>query len=699
MTHSSAAPARRRWRTALGALAAGALLAALGAAPASAASSIQCIVKGDPGNPAVANIDDSVGIDVAFTGDFPDVVVGQPFAITPAVNYNLSNEYLVSLGQRGLLATGRNTFGGLTFWVAVSATNTVEQRQILRATVAPSTSRPIVVDWDPAANGGAGAVTVQRYTVSGDPAVWTPTGSPTPNLVGTTTLNSTGINWTPTSAAPVEFSVAAAGTLGSLKVQEQWLRNNDTARAPAGDVDQLVRALAYGSVYARVRIGDEGTARGRTSLDCLPGAAYLLEPTIAYSEQGNLPPVDGGDRGRYTVHAGSPPAIASVTPEATLKRFQCIDHLGRYRGREINGYDLGFSAPATGVYEPGKPYALRGATGQIVIHSPMVKGLYANLYSYRSLPADGRLDQPFRLWAAVQGENTAEGVQFLPVEGRWQASFVDPDGVVGSGDEVFPASTVTFALPDSTWTPTGNGDVRFSIAAPGQIPTLTLVGFGHSGDAGAIFPMSPYGSVFIRAETGRYGASIDCLEGSIRIANPAIGFSNLGRNSPDVLIPTPVPAGSPPTGRTVPSGSAGRYAIAHTAGAPFAIVPAKVAEAAPKPQPKPSKPAITSRGLTVTRGGAVKVALSCPRGGPVCKGTVKVRTAFRVRLRRGAKKRFVVAGRGKRYTIAAGARKSVSLKVTRAAKKLLDRNGRLSVRIIVDPSDGPAKSKKVALRD
>ncbi len=695
MSHSSAAPARRRWRTALGALAAGALLAALGAAPASAASSFQCIVKG-AADPAVSDVDATLGVDVAFTGDYPDVVVGQPFAISPSVNYNLSNAYLVSLGKRGLLATGDNTFNGLTFWVAVAASNTVEQRQVLRATVAGSTSSPIVVTWDPTGNGGDGAISVQRFrTVS---RVLTPNGSPTPNLAGTASLNSTGIAWTPAGAAPVEFSVAPAGTLGAVKVREQWLRATDATTAPAGDVDPLVRAFPYGSVYARLRIGNAAPSDGRTSLDCLSGSAYLLEPTIAYSEQGNVLPADGGDRGRYTVQASASGTFTSVTPEATLKRFQCVDHLGRYRSREINGYDVGFAVPSVGVYEARKPYALRGATGRIVIHSAMVKGLYANLYSYRSLPADGRLDQPFRLWAAVRGENTTEGVQFLLVEGRWQASFVDPDGVVGSGDEVFPASTVTFDLPDSTWTPTGGGDVRFSIAAPGQIPTLTLVGFGHSGDAGAVFPMSPYGSVFIRAETGRYGASIDCLEGSIRVADPAIGFSNLGRNSPDVQIPTPVPAGSPPTGRTVPSGSAGRYAIAHTPGAPFAIVPAKVADA--KPKPAPSKPAIASRGLAIARGGTLKVALSCPRGGPVCKGTVKVQTANRVRLRRGARKRILVAGLGKRYTLAAGARTQISLTATRAAKQLLARNGgTLSVRIVVDPSDGPASSKKVTLRD
>ena len=118
----------------------------------------------------------------------------------------------------------------------------------------------------------------------------------------------------------------------------------------------------------------------------------------------------------------------------------------------------------------------------------------------------------------------------------------------------------------------------------------------------------PYGAVFMRAETGRYGASIDCLEGSIRVADAAIAFSNLGRNSPDVQIPTPVPAGSPPTGRTVPSGSAGRYAIAHTAGAPFAIVPAAASRRRRSRSPlEAGRPSRSSR----SRGRKVALARGC----------------------------------------------------------------------------------------
>ena len=59
--------------------------------------------------------------------------------------------------------------------------------------------------------------------------------------------------------------------------------------------------------------------------------------------------------------------------------------------------------------------------------------------------------------------------------------------------------------------------------------------------------MNPYGSFFVRAETGRYGESIDCLEGTIDFADTAIARSNLGRLSPTIRIPTPVAAGAPPT--------------------------------------------------------------------------------------------------------------------------------------------------------
>jgi len=595
----------RRAAAAVSALAAGVAIAAT-AGQAAAASPFVCIDPTAVDDAAVSNVTSDVDLDVTFASDFPDVVVGQPFAIQPVVRYSLGNDYLRGLAEAGILAPGENNLNGITFWVAVSATNTVEERQVLRATVNASSNIRVHV-------GAGNAVEVRRYSNG------VISGTPTPNLTGTATLNSTGITWTPKSAAPVTFSVAPAGSMGQLPVAAQWLRNNPTATAPTGPNanEYLAAARPYGSVYLRLRFGDAGgngggvdpatvpDSSGRSSLDCVAGNAYLAGGTYAtghpdagqpirYSEAGNVAPGTAnpplGDRGRYTVNAATPPTIASTVPETTAKPFVCIDGLGRYGlGREINQYDIRITAPDPGAYTAGTPYTLKGVGVQATVSSVMIKGLYSNLLSYESLPSGGHLDQPLTIWVAIAGANTREGTQVVKGEARWQASFVDPDGVSGSGDETFPASVVSIALPDTTWTPTGAGSIAFSVAAPGQIPALTLTGRGHSGDAGAVFPMSPYGSVFVRAETGRYGESIDCLEGTIRIADPSIAFSNLGRGSAAVRIPTPVAAGAPPATTTVPSGSAGRYAIAHSAAAPFAVVPgsgaiAKVKTAAAKPR-------------------------------------------------------------------------------------------------------------------
>ncbi len=42
-------------------------------------------------------------------------------------------------------------------------------------------------------------------------------------------------------------------------------------------------------------------------------------------------------------------------------------------------------------------------------------------------------------------------------------------------------STLSYTVPPTTWTPSGNGPLAFSVAAPAQLPELTLVGFGHCG--------------------------------------------------------------------------------------------------------------------------------------------------------------------------------------------------------------------------
>jgi hypothetical protein len=674
---------RRNTLTALAVIIGGTLAAG---APAHAATAFSCIGAG----PATDNIAPGVELNVAFAGDFPEVVTGRRFTISPTVQYKLSNAYLKRLGEAGLLADGENKLGGMTFWVPIAAGNTVEGRQNVRAVVNSSANTRVL--W----NAATQTATVQRYTTSA--GVTTPTGAPMDDLAGTANLSAANVYWTPQSAAPVDFSVAAVGTLGSVKVSEQWRRATDGLPAPtdaviggpsAGlDVDPLVAARPYGNVYWRLRLGTN-----RTSLDCASGSIAILNSSIAYKEAGNVPVAAGGDSGRYTVLAAAAPRFASVVPSATAKSFACIDGLGRYVNREINAYDIALRSPAPGAYTPGQPYTLRGVEFSVTLPAVMLKGLYSNLLSYQSLPADGHIDKPLRIWLALQGAGTTQGVQTVLVEGRWQADFDDPDGIAGSGDETFPNVALHYTLPDSTWTPSGSGPISFSVAAPAQLPELQLFGFGHSGDAGAQFPMNPYGSIFVRAETGRYGESIDCLEGTIDYANTQIAISNLGRLSPDIKIPEPVAPGAPATGRTVAAGSQGRYAISHTPSAPFAVV-GPVATPLAAPKPVVSKATVRSTKLRVKKR-KVALALGCEGSATACTGTVSVKSTSKVTVGKG--KKVVSVTKALKYTVAANAKKTVSLTLTSQAKSLLKKRKKLGVTITIKPTSGAAVTRKLTL--
>lgn len=715
-------PQRARRRRLLGLLAASTVATAVAAAPAPAATDVQCI--GPVGaDPAADNVipESDLNLRVAGVADFGDVIVGRRFSYAPQIQYDLKNAYLVRLGKAGLLADGENKLGGITFWVAIRATNTLEQRQVLRAVVNPSANVRVI--WDAASE----TARVQRYTNAG-----APNGPATPNLAGTVNLNTAVTSWTPTSTAPVEFSVVPPGQLGEFNVQAQWRRANATAAAPQDsvfsspavpDVDPLTTVRPYGSFYARVRIGNHGARGGRSSLDCVSGGASLLNGTIAYAERGNVPPADGGDRGRYTILSAPAPAFARVTPMAQAREMTCIDGLGRFISREINSYEMKLSTGALPAFTPGEPYVLSGAKLDVTVHEAMMKGLYNNLSVYQSLPADGRLDQPFTLWLQLKATNTVEGEQLVKIEARWQATFVDPDGVPGSGDESYPAAKLRFDVPASTWTPTGDGPIAFSIGAPGQIPELTLVGRGHSGDAGAVFPMYPYGSLFIRAETGRYGASIDCLEGTIDIADPTIGFSNLGRRAPEPRIPTPVPAGAPPATTTVPAGSGGRYAITHQPKAPFAIAPAPVAPAgltigdvpaptvaavaaplAPAPTASPAAKAPSlqvvglKRGAVSAKGRKLRVRIGCPAGAATCTGTIALRSRSRLQVGTGTAKKVQTLAASRTFTVAPGAAKTYTLSLSKAGSALLRSRRSVAATLTVSPAGAQAVSQRITLR-
>jgi len=732
MTRSSRTSSRRGRAVVA---AAGALVCLLSAGTAQAATPYACIGGAGPDTGLSPDIA-AAKLAVSYTGDLPDVVVGKAFSIRPRVNYTLTNAYLKQLGDAGALQDGDNNLNAITFWVKVKVTNTVEETQLMRGVVAGTFGRhngtsqlgdrtrtATRIHWDDATD----TATVRHY--NRDAAEGDNLQRTEQDLSGTLELDATGISWTPTSTAPVAVSVAPAGTMGALPVAAQWRRANATSAAPTlpdptnpvgspattvADKDPLTKAYPYGSVYARLSVGnasgDTWDGVRRVSLDCVPGDVTVANSTIPYRETGDRAPTGDapvGDAGRFQLLLSTPEVLAATTPAAAGKPLTCLDHLGSFRNREVNGYEIGFRSPAPGTFTAGTPYTLAGTALDITIDPVMLKELYANLVNYESLPESQTLTKPLRIWLALEGRNTVEGVQQVLVSAPWSAQFVDPDGEPGSGDEKFPPAKNTFTVPATTWTPTGAGPVEVGLARPETLsPIVGLTGFGHSGDAGAVYDAYPYGSLYVRAETGRYGATLDCLRGDIAVTDPTIARSNLGRRPPTPQIPTPVPAGAPASGTMTNAGSGGRYTITPAAFAPIVVVPAAAAPApapaapvTPAPVRVVGAPSIATSSLKPSTSGRLAVQVGCPATATVdCVGRVKVRTVSRLALRKGARKVLVTLTEVRSYKVRPGSRTSYALALGKNGKAALKGRSSLAALIVVTPTTGKSVTKRVTVR-
>ena len=443
-----------------------------------------------------------------------------------------------------------------------------------------------------------------------------------------------------------------------------------------------------------MRLGETG----RTSLDCVDGQrSPSQDSSIAYNGGGQRPPAPNGGDAAATSCSPRPRRVRDrSSPRATAKSFSCIDGLGRYVSRELNAYDIKLSAPAQPApTRRGSRTRCSGVKVDITLPAVMLKGLYSNLLNYQSLPAGGVIDQPLKIWVAVQGANTTQGVQTVLVEGRWSAELPRSGRRCRArGDESFPDVELSYTLPDSTWTPTGNGPIAFSVAAPAQIPELTLVGFGHSGDAGAVFPMNPYGSFFVRAETGRYGASIDCLEGTIDFADTSIALSNLGRLSPTVRIPTPVAAGAPPTDVD------GARGLRRAATRSCTSRARRSRSSRPWQAPAPAARLGRQAGRRGQRSATVKssklrISFSCDR-----RGLRRHREGgdHRSPPLKSASSRSCDLTKAVKYSVAANGTATVSINLTKDAKALLKKSKKVGVTITVTPASGATFTRKLTLK-
>jgi 6-phosphogluconolactonase (cycloisomerase 2 family) len=102
---------------------------------------------------------------------------------------------------------------------------------------------------------------------------------------------------------------------------------------------------------------------------------------------------------------------------------------------------------------------------------------------------------------------------------------------------------------------------------------------------------------------------------------------------------------------------------------------------------------ISRRTLLLSRSGHVRVALTCPAGGPDCSGAVTIRRAAAT----GAARRPVLLG-ARRFTAAAGTTRSVAIRLSRRGRAFVRRAGRLRVRVSVKPAGARPTRRLVALR-
>lgn len=120
--------------------------------------------------------------------------------------------------------------------------------------------------------------------------------------------------------------------------------------------------------------------------------------------------------------------------------------------------------------------------------------------------------------------------------------------------------------------------------------------------------------------------------------------------------------------------------------------------AAPAPAPVPAtRPSARIRSSALRyRKGRVAVSVSCGAGKSRCTGTLRVRTASRVKV--GSKRRTVTIVQA-RYSVAPGRSKAVSARPTASGRSLLRRTRKVRVRVSVDPKGaGATRSRTVTLR-
>lgn len=466
--------------------------------------------------------------------------------------------------------------------------------------------------------------------------------------------------WTATGG-PVEVSQAPRGAVGGT--------------LPTGPNNAL-RSVS-GSAVIAVNFPPPTTAR--VTLDCAP--SVLTPPTFA-SIPGprNNQCLSSAGRALSGTAAGVPVGVS----------------------RELDPLGIALTAPAAATtFEPGKPYLLAGAKLGLTIPADVAGAL--GRASYNAPTTDlvtASQDYSGRVWVAIRGENTTEGVQVVEAALTYR---LEPDPIGQTAD--WKPVSMQLTLPDTTWTPSGFAPLRFTQAAPGSLPAMTLPGVGAQGVTPTPYSTKPYGSVFVRLVTNRHAETFDCLPAAVTAIAPGVAWSDGGDVAP-------------------PAGSQGRYTVASAhptaVTAPFLtatrvivdppvdpddgddVPPVQqppVGPPAVEPGPPPAAapvgvPSVTGKSLR-RKGSKLPLTIACSAIGP-CAGAIELKTTGRVRV--GKKRKLVTVVRRVNYSVQAGRSGKLSLRLSTDARKALQRSAKLRVRITLRPTSGPAITKTMDVK-
>ena len=254
----------------------------------------------------------------------------------------------------------------------------------------------------------------------------------------------------------------------------------------------------------------------------------------------------------------------------------------------------------------------------------------------------GRNSIPSRVWLAIAAANATPATQVVELAVTASTTIkAGADGNFASGTPI----VVRIPIPDTSWTVTGEGPVAFSQAGPGALPSLPV------GINDGLVPVA--GSILVKPKLANLRFLMDCQPGST-----AAPYKSL----------TPAVA------------------------SPFATLEADV----PLPPAAAAAPAVSVASTKLKRfGSRVAVTIACPAGAARCAGRIALRSVAPVRI--AGRSRTLGVARSAAYGVAAGARRTVWLTLSRTAHTLLKTRRMLRVRATLTSTTGKVVQRDLTL--